>query len=411
MKPITFLSFVLVFLALFSTTNGRAGLTEKSTPQTTETDPLTVTDALKRLEELQRLKAEAEAELKHVERLRRLKVEIIEELSRLEELQRLKIKMVEELEPDEVVKDAKEEMPRTVFTITGSAFKHFDGIYDRSGFVRMGTDYALLFATNNYAHWENLSSPINDAEAIGAELADRYGFNVDIRKNVTWAGILQTLAEYATKSYQPGDQLFIYFAGNGNFSEMTKDGYIAASDSKLPADDPSHTTYLSYARLRNNLDRIACGRVLLALDVCYGGTFDDNIALIKAPPTRGGMIRILDLNQTLKVHTRWYLSSGGKEEVFDGVGEHSPFALSLLTVLRNGAGEDGVLTIPEIERQLPIKLREEIDKLEAAWKKEHPLWDGKLTQTPASGPFGSGEAADKAFVFIGKDFVPSPLRR
>ena len=56
-----------------------------------------VTDSSKRLEELQRLKAEAEAELKHVERLQRLKVEIIEELTRLEELQRLKMKMPEKL--------------------------------------------------------------------------------------------------------------------------------------------------------------------------------------------------------------------------------------------------------------------------------------------------------------------------
>ena len=406
MKPITFLSFVLVFLALFSTTNGRAGLTEKSTPQTTETDPLTVTDALKRLEELQRLKAEAEAELKHVERLRRLKVEIIEELSRLEELQRLKIKMVEELEPDEVVIDAKEEMPRTVFTITGSAFKHFDGFYDRSGFVRTGTDYALLFATDDYAHWENLSSPIVDAEAIGAELADRYGFKVDIRKNVMIKDILAALAEYKTKRYDRGDQLFVYFVGHGIYDyDTNSDGYIVASDSKdFLNTDPFYRSYLSHGELTRRLDRFKCDRIMLVLDVSYGGTFDGTNALIEEPLTRGlKLLRLSELNQTLKVKTRWYLSSGGKEEVFDGVGEHSPFALSLLTVLRNGAGRDGVLTIPEIERQLPIKLREEIDKLEALLK-----LDGKLKQTPTSGPFGSGKAADKAFVFIEEDFVPPP---
>ena len=284
----------------------------------------------------------------------------------------------------------------------------FDGIYKREGFVRTGTDYALLFATDTYEHWEDLSTPIADVEAIGAELADRYGFQVDIRKNVkTPAEILNVLTEYAEKDYQPGDQLFIYFAGNGYFSEITQDGYIAASNSKLPKDDPGHATYLSYAQLRNDLDRIACGRVLLTLDVCYGGTFDDNISLIEEPTTRGTVVRNqLNLNQTLKVKTRWYLSSGGKEEVLDGVGKHSPFAAALLTVLRNGAGDDSVLTIPEIEHLLPEKLQEELDKITAVWKEKHPLWEGKIQQTPASGPFGSGKAADKAFVFIAREYSP-----
>ena len=104
--------------------------------------------------------------------------------------------------------------------------------------------------------------------------------------------------------------------------------------------------------------------------------------------------------QTLKVKTRWYLSSGGKEDVVDGLeGEHSPFASALLNILRNEAGKDGVLTIPEIERRLPSTLRVELDKLEAAWRKTHPSYPGSK-QTPASGPFGSGKPADKAFVFI-----------
>ena len=365
-----------------------------------------VTDGSKRLEELRRLKAEAEAELKHVERLQRLKVEIIEELTRLEELQRLKMKMPEKLAVSGTLFPDERQIYELLTEALATAEKErFDGIYKREGFVRTGTDYALLFATDAYTHRNNLISPIADAEAIGAELANRYGFKVDLRKNVQRTEILNTLVEYAEKSYQPGDQLFIYFAGTGNFSEALNDGYIAASDSKLPEEDPSHATYLSYARLRQDLDSIACERVMLVLDVCYGGTFDDNSnALIEEPVTRGAravMKPILDLNQTLKVKTRWYLSSGGKEVVYDGVGGHSPFALSLLTVLRDGAGRDGVLTIPEIERQLPIKLREELDKIEI----KYPLLDGKIQQTPASGPFGSGKAADKAFVFIEKDFV------
>ena len=289
---------------------------------------------------------------------------------------------------------------------TTTTKERFDGIYKREGFVRTGTDYALLFAINDYDHWTNLNTPIADAEAIGAELENRYGFNVDMRQNVTIKQILATLAEYKAKRYAPGDQLLVYFAGHADFDEGLQDGHIAGTASEFPNADPNFSTYLSFRQLRGILDNFPCERIMLMLDVNYGGTFDKNNALSLEKPKRTPSIKtqgtelLLNLEDTLKAQTRWYLSSGGKEKVLDGL-QHSPFAASLLTVLRNGAGDDGVLTLPEIERLLPEKLQAELDKL----KKLFP--DDEIKQTPASGPFGSGKTADKAFVFIGKDFVTS----
>ena len=416
MKPTIFMSLILATLVLFSTTDVKAGLIRIDSSATTEGDDLesimdifkdvnslfnpraTVTDSSKRLEELQRLKAEAEAELKHLERLRGLKVEIIEELTRLEELQRLKMKMVAEIELDAGVKDTQKEL---TFQLNMGKRNKFDHTYARNGFVRTGTDYALLFAISDYEHWQNLQTPIDDVEAIGAELENRYGFNVDIRKNVTIKDILATLAEYKAKRYAPGDQLLVYFTGHGKFDEVLQDGHIAGTESELPMTDEHLSTYLSFNKLRTDLDNFPCERIMLMLDVCYGGTFDENNALsLEEPKTtpsiqmRGFTLRPLNLEDTLKAQTRWYLSFGGLDSF-----EHSPFAASLLTVLRNGAGDDGVLTLPEIERLLPEKFQAELDKL----KKLFPNFEFK--QIPASGPFGSGKAADKAFVFIGKDFV------
>ncbi len=275
----------------------------------------------------------------------------------------------------------------------------FDGIYKREGFVRTGKDYALLFATDTYEHWGDLRTPIADVEAIGAELKNRYGFNVDIRKNVTIKDILATLAEYKAKRYATGDQLLVYFAGRGEFDEVLQDGHIAGTESELPNKDPILSTYLSFSKLRNALDNFPCERIMLILDVDYGGTFDDKIALSLEEPKKTPSIKtqgaelLLNLEDTLKVQTRWYLSSGGKEPVQDGI-VHSPFTLSLLTVLRDGAGKDDVLTIPEIARLLPEKFQAELDKLKALYP------NAEIQQTPASGPFGSGKADDKAFVFI-----------
>ena len=296
---------------------------------------------------------------------------------------------------------------------TSESEAEFDGVYNTRGFRRHGKDYALLFATNTYQdpYWNDRGTPIPNAEAIAVELLLKYGFTVDLQRNVTLRDISKTLAEYAEKSYQPGDQLLVYFAGHGVFHEALKEGYIAGTDSVSPDTPGYQHSYLSHSELKSNLDKLGCERVLLVLDVSYGGTFDDNIALGKGPlvkdhpSTKNDLTakenqRQLDLVETLKTKTRWYLSAVGKEVVREGLGEHSPFAASLLTVLKNGAGKDGVLTIPEIEHQLPSKLQAELNKAEVAWREKYPLWDIKMQQTPASGPFGSGKKSDKAFVFI-----------
>lgn len=291
--------------------------------------------------------------------------------------------------------------------------REFDSVYDTEGFVRQGKDHALLFATNRYQHWRDLKTPIRDAEAIAVELLLKYGFTVNLQRNMTIRDISKTLVEYAAKSYEPGDQLLIYFAGYGVFHEILKEGYIAGTDSISPDIPGYQHSYLSHSELKSNLDKLGCERVLLVLDISYGRMFDDNTVLSsKTFPTiaKNSLIKVdtttptsqgpLNLAEALKVKTRWYLSSGGKERVYDDPAVHSPFASSFLSVLRNGAGKDGILTIPEIERQLPSKLQAELDRFTATWRKRNPVWNGKIQQTPASGPFGSGKPSDKAFVFI-----------
>jgi len=260
--------------------------------------------------------------------------------------------------------------------------------------------------------WEDLARPIADAEALETALKT-YGFEVELVKNVkTREDYLEKIVEYGKIDYGPTDQLFVYFAGHGHFREEDpQDGFIAASDSKHPDEDPGFSTYLSYAQLKQDLDRLDCPRVMLMLDVCYGGTFDKKIALNERPGTRGSSTRALqqklglkDLKNTLSVKTRWYISSGGKEVVFDGGedADHSPFAAALLHLFKVGAGADGVLTVPEIERHLPSTFKTELRKVENAYKAKNPSWTEEFKQTPSSGAFASGKPEAKAFVFIKK---------
>ncbi len=212
-------------------------------------------------------------------------------------------------------------------------------------------DIALLFATDSYDHWDNLQNPINDATTIGTDLEAIYGFEVEIVKNPTKREVLQKLREYTKKSFMPNDQLFIMFAGHGHFDQLFNQGYLVCRDSKIT--DEERLSYISHNNLRGIIDNIPNKHIFLAMDACFGGTFDP---FIRSSTMRGseGIYDELEqyeyINRKLKLKTRKFLTSGGKEYVSDGrPGQHSPFVRKMLEAIRSYGGNDNVLTLSEIK--------------------------------------------------------------
>ena len=210
------------------------------------------------------------------------------------------------------------------------------------------TDYALIFATDEYDHWSDLVNPVFDSRTIGDELKKTYGYNVEVVENASQSEVLKKLRDYAEKKYKPLDQLFIFFAGHGTYDQTFGEGFVVTKESE--ANDEGKTTYLSHNRLRSIVNNIPCEHIFLAMDVCFGGTFDAVLA-----SSRGGEEVYKEQNQAefitrkLTYKTRRYLTSGGKTYVSDGVpGKHSPFAKNFLEALRSRGGRDGVLTLPEL---------------------------------------------------------------
>jgi len=76
-----------------------------------------------------------------------------------------------------------------------------------------------LIATDDYDEWTPLQNPVHDAETIGTELHETYGFDVRLVRNPTKTKILQELHQLAAAHYDEGDQLFIFVAGHGTFNE------------------------------------------------------------------------------------------------------------------------------------------------------------------------------------------------
>lgn len=211
------------------------------------------------------------------------------------------------------------------------------------------TDYALIVATDEYDNWTDLVNPVFDSRTIANELKQTYGFKVEMIENVSQADILKKLREYGERKYKPLDQLFIFFAGHGTYDQTFGEGFVVTRESLL--NDEAKTSYLSHNRLRSIVNNIPCDHIFLAMDVCFGGTFDQALASSRGVEDEVYREQTQSefITRKLTYKTRRFLTSGGKQYVSDGIpGQHSPFAKNFLEALRGRGGRDGVLTLPEL---------------------------------------------------------------
>lgn len=209
-------------------------------------------------------------------------------------------------------------------------------------------DYALIIATDKYDNWDDLSNPINDAQVIASVLKDKYGFITEVVENLTLEDLNDKLFDYNTRKFSPQDQLFVFFAGHGYFDETLGEGYVVAANSLM--NDKGKTSYLSHNILRERLDNIKCEHIFLAMDVCFGGTFDKKLAKARGQDAMDEAADKLYLVKKLTKRTRKFLTSGSKEYVPDGLpGHNSPFATQFIKALREvGGGTGRVMTLMEL---------------------------------------------------------------
>ncbi len=213
-----------------------------------------------------------------------------------------------------------------------------------------GKQYALVVGTDNYkgTGWKKLPNAINDARAVRDELERGYGFEVQLLEDKPLDTIYRAIGEYY-RILQPGDQFILYFAGHGDMeTEFMDDGFIVCTDSKSRDDDPTRNTYIQYIKLQKMINKIPARQILVMLDVCHGGVFNQK----RSDPVRTLSNR--NVRQFLADQSQYtcrkFLSSVGTDEAFDGKpGEHSPFANLLLQVLRaRGNTSNGIVTLSHI---------------------------------------------------------------
>jgi hypothetical protein len=244
-----------------------------------------------------------------------------------------------------------------------------------------GKQYALVVGTDNYkgAGWKKLPNAINDARAVADMLAQGYGFEVQLMEDKPMDSIYKAIGEYY-RNLQPNDQFILYFAGHGDMeNEFMDDGFIVCTDSRSRADDPTRNTYIQYVKLQKMINRIPARQILVMLDVCHGGTFNQKRNDPGATITNRNVRQFL-VDQSQYV-CRKFLSSVGTEEAFDGKpGDHSPFANLLLQVLNaKGKETNGIVTLSEI-----FFVLQKSSNIETASLKISPQKDGFGSDNPQS---------------------------
>jgi predicted nucleic acid-binding Zn-ribbon protein len=201
--------------------------------------------------------------------------------------------------------------------------------------------YALIIANQDYQNefMADLETPINDAEAIGAVLEKRYGFDVDILVNADKDTIEEALErifyveENDDNEENDKDAILIYYAGHGTVSDSrTNDAYFWIP---VDAQYDSPRTWFKTREIESYMQVSAVNQIMVVADSCFAGNvlsrdgISGGFASLKAQNWRKFLTEY-----TEKKKSRYVLTSGGFAPVLDGGGgDHSVFARAFLDVL------------------------------------------------------------------------------
>jgi len=217
-----------------------------------------------------------------------------------------------------------------------------------------GKRHALIIGTDHYKGkgWDNLKNPVYDATEIADILKGDYDYEVQLLNDPPMDSIYGAFRHYY-KTLGKDDQLIVYVAGHGDYDkDLLDDGFIVCTDSKSVEDDPLRNSYIQHTKLKKMINKIPAKQILVMLDICHGGVFDEGVR--ENPASRITNRNVLELIRTNSDYTvRKMLSSVGLEAAFDGkAGKHSPFAAYLISILNARGGLEGIVTLTDIHALL-----------------------------------------------------------
>ena len=194
---------------------------------------------------------------------------------------------------------------------------------DQKTSLKKGKSYLLGIGIDQYEAFPNLNNAVKDVQDFKAVLEERYELDEPIllfNEQATRQGIIRELDKLERKA-KPEDKVIIYYSGHGHLDHK-KRGYWIPYDAQEDYTDQ----YVRNGTIKDYLQDIVAQHILLLSDACFSGALFDF--------TRSNQKFYEGFE---KYPSRWGICSGRHDQkVYDGLpGKNSPFAESILTVLRS----------------------------------------------------------------------------
>ena len=187
--------------------------------------------------------------------------------------------------------------------------------------------YALIIGNNDYDKLEDLDNAVNDAKDLEKVLREKYGFETTLLTDKKSGDTLDAIINF-TKNRDKQDNILIFYAGHGQLEKKQKRGYWLPTDAGATQD----SKWISNLNIKDLIGASDAKHILLIVDSCFSGSLmrgsGENKSVEKLTATS---IKRLQVKKT-----RLVITSGGNEEVADGIGDskNSVFAEPLIRALK-----------------------------------------------------------------------------
>lgn len=188
------------------------------------------------------------------------------------------------------------------------------------GSVQADKRIALVIGNSQYQYLGRLDNPTNDAEAM-AQVLQRLGFEVILKKNVRINEIGQILRDFRSR-LNPGDETAFFYAGHG--LEMDGENYLPAVDAHIKSKHDVPLMSFQLKSILNELEEAKTKVNLFFLDACR----NNPLLTSMSRSGRRGLAAPTEVSGTL-------ISYAAKHGTVasDGETKHSPYTAALLSEL------------------------------------------------------------------------------
>ena len=187
--------------------------------------------------------------------------------------------------------------------------------------------YALIIGNNDYEKLEDLDNAVNDAQDLEKVLREKYGFETTLLTDKKSGDTLDAIINF-TKNRDKQDNILIFYAGHGQLEKKQKRGYWLPTDAGITQD----SKWISNLNIKDLIGGSDAKHILLIVDSCFSGSLMRGSGQNKSvEKLTTSSIKRLQLKKT-----RLVITSGGNEEVADGIGDskNSVFAEPLIKALK-----------------------------------------------------------------------------